>query len=451
MAIPEHNSRLTSRTRIAMVVRQFSTAGGLELYAHKVVEGLLDCGLNVTVLCEQNESTLSSSNLRVVEFHVAPGPKRKRLKYLYHAATRALQEHGPFDVIHSQHCPVAGANVVTFHNHTSSRLSSVGLGWEKALNNVKRVFIPAYRLRQQQDELLCLDAGCLIFPAEVMQQDYYLSFPFLNHSRKPYVVAHPGADLGTTTAVAAAAPSSAQSSGECAASDSEMLRSHESECFNFLFVGRGFRKKGLDILLCACRLLRQRGRNFALNIAGLKEKPADSFRLRCMGLQDVVNYMGFCKDMDDVYRNAVAIILPSRVEPFGMAPVQAMQRGLVPIVSRVCGVAEVLTHEHDALLLNNHLSAPELAKLMEQIMDDAGLRDVLSRNARVTARAISWSATVDETVRAYEIVLNKCEEQMCSRKSDPEKNDDGASMRRINTGASINQDRTMETEPTSFR
>ena len=399
MVVSAQVKPLSTHTRIAMVMRAFSTSGGLELYAHKLVEGLLQCGYKVTVLCQRNESNFSHPQLRVATFSVEEGAsKSQRITNLLTAATAAVKSEGPFDIVHSQHCPVLGANVVTFHNHTTGRLSTVGFTWERLLNEFKRTTLPGYKARHQYDELLCRHATCLIFPAHVMQQDFYSTFSFLPASNKPYVVAHPGADLAEDS------PGS-----EHVQHRSSLNPAANKDCFNFLFVGRGFRKKGLDVLLEACSLLKQRQRSIKLDIAGLNEKPVDRLRLQIMGLTGTVRYLGFCKNMDEVYRQSQVLVLPSRVEPFGMAPVQAMQRGLVPIVSRVSGVAEVLSHESDALLLNNHLSARELADLMERLIDDSALRNKLADNAAKTATGVCWQATVEQTLHAYRIVLSGTE------------------------------------------
>lgn len=377
--------------KIAMLVRQFSPHGGLELYAHKVVEGLLAKGVHVTVVCQDKASELQHKNLRYKEIGKSPKTtsKRTRLAALYRMANNALADLDDVDLVHSQHCPTSEADVVTFHNHSTCRLSQVGLWWERALNESKRKFVPAYKLRDEHDEMLLRRAWCLIFPAQVMKDDFYSAYPFLNTpTPKPYVVAHPGASM--------AAPSAAQ----------HPIAVPEGGKFNFLFVGRGFRKKGLDILFSACKILRERHKNFALLIAGLSAKPADKIRLALLGLDDCVKYLGFQKDMDAVYRQGQSIILPSRVEPFGMAPIQGMQRGLVPIVSRVSGVAEVLHNGEDALILEDHLNANELAALMEKLMTDSDLLKRLSANALLEADKITWEETVKSTLQAYEIAIS---------------------------------------------
>ncbi len=374
-------------------MRQFSAHGGLELYAHKVVEGLLDSGISVTVVCQDKDSDFTHPDLEFKFIETAPKTKNKKIKleHLFRCGNELLQNLGDVELIHSQHCPSAHADVVTFHNHTTARLSKVGLWWEVLLNEKKRKIIPAYKLREKQDEILCRRALSLIFPAELMKEDFFDNFPFLKGPPpKPYVVAYPGAAMRDTV--------------EDSTLDSKT--SSTADGFNFLFVGRGFRKKGLDILLQACAILKARNSGkFNLLIAGLKAKTADKLRLSLMGLDGYVQYLGFQKDMERVYQRAQAIVLPSRVEPFGMAPIQGMQRGLVPIVSKVSGVAESLQNGHDAILLDDQLSASELAQHMLNLMSDASLYEKLSRNAKLSSAKINWEQTVAQTIKAYEIAL----------------------------------------------
>ena len=389
---------MTKPLNVAMVVRAFATDGGLELYAHHVIAGLLDAGHNVTVFCQSRRTDLQHPLLRVAEIPLRSDklPKRKRLQHDYEQANRVLAGVTGFDIIHSQHYPCSFADVVTFHNHTVRRWSQVGLPWERVVNDAKCALVPAYHMRDQQDEELCRKARCLIFPSQAMQQDYYHTYAFLKAEDKPYVVAYPGASV----------PSGAAEARE---------GTHPSApTFTFLFVGRGFRRKGLDMVLAAAARLKSAGKDFRLLVAGMKAKPLDHLRLQTLGLSDRVEYLGFRRDMPAVYAMADAAVLPSRVEPFGMAPLQAMHFGLVPIVSRVSGVSEVLSHEHDCLILDNHLDAGELYAHMARLMEQPQLRRDLQQNAIVTAQRVSWSQTVERTLEAYEKILGRTESEHSS-------------------------------------
>ena len=377
---------------IAMAVRSFSENGGLELYAHRTVEGLLERGHKVTVVCEVSDSKLTHANLEKLYFPPAPEgvPKAARISHHFSAASKFIAEHGPYDVVHSQHLPMEGADAVTFHNHTANRLLEVGQGWEKLLNSAKMIYSTAYKLRYSQDEILCR-AGVLLFPAKVCRDDFAATYKLNSRPSPPsYVVANPGANFPGPDALA----------------KETAVTTRGDAPFTFLFVGKGFRKKGLDILLRACQLLKAEGAVFRLIIAGLKGKPLDKLRLQWMGLSGTVEYLGFRKDMQNVYAQAQATILPSRIEPFGMAPVQGMIYGLVPIVSAVSGVAEVLTDGSDSLILKDHLAPAELARLMKQLMTDSEDLRAMSSKARQTAKELTWERTVDETLKAYQTVVS---------------------------------------------
>jgi glycosyltransferase involved in cell wall biosynthesis len=388
-----------------MLVRSFSESGGLELYAHRLVEGLLARGHRVTVICEVSDSQLQHAELEKLFFSPAPlsMSKAARIKHYFFTASRFVLDHGPFDIIHSQHLPMTGANVVTFHNHTATRLSEVGQGWERLLNRAKMFYSKAYRLRYEQDKILC-QAPILIFPAAVTLRDFVATYSLArsaNFNRpNSFFVAHPGANFPTVL----------NQSNELVLNEHQKksnLSNSSHEPFTFLFVGKGFRKKGLDVLLRACLLLKKRGFNFRLLVAGLTAKALDKMRLKVMGLSDMVEYLGFRKDMKVVYELAQVIVLPSRVEPFGMAPVQGMFHGLVPIVSRVSGVSEVLIDGVDSLILKDHLSATELGSLMIRLMENPEQLRSMSEKARQTAAALTWEKTIDATLAAYKVLIEK--------------------------------------------
>jgi glycosyltransferase involved in cell wall biosynthesis len=378
--------------RVCMVSRLFSPAGGLELYCHKVVEGLLERGAHVTVVCEQNQSKLTHPNLK---FHTFTAPAKKlskaeRLKRYLELTSNAVKEAGPFDIVHSQHHPVNPVDVATFHNHTVFRLSQVGKTWERLLNNAKVAFTGAYQARNEVDRHLSTTAKCLNFTSKTTRDDFYKTFAL---GSKPAVISYPGATLATHSDAKAETHTDRNA-------DADQTRK-DGDVFTVLFVGKGFRKKGLDILLEAMKTLKSRGKSCRLLIAGLSKKPADAFRLSRLGLDKEVEYLGFRHDMENVYRQADAIVLPSRIEPFGMSPIQGMLRGLVPIVSAVSGVSEILTDNQDALILKNHLDPEELAGLIARLMNDRELTTRLSSAAMTTAKEITWEKAVESTLVAY--------------------------------------------------
>ncbi len=374
-----------------MIVRSFSVSGGLELYVHKVVEGLLERGVKVTVICEEQKTSLRAANLSVV--HI-PAPDRRlskgrRLKHQFEAATEAKAKFGPFDLIHTQHFPVDGADVVTFHNHSVPHLSKVGTAWENLLNKTKELLVPAYKARHHYDRILCRGARSLVFPSQVCRNDFCAVMkPFCNLEQTPYVVAHPGADLAVEDN-----------------RDQKLASADHTGPFRFLFVGRGYRRKGLDTVLKACSILRRKGQPFALQIAGLSSKPIDTLRLSALGINADVEYLGFRNDMDKIYQQSSAFVMASRHDVFGMAPLQAMHWGLPAIVSRCMGVAELLTHKENALILEDHLDAAKLSELMQEMITDKALYSRLRSHVKSVAERTTWSNCTEATLDAYRLAL----------------------------------------------
>ncbi len=87
----------------------------------------------------------------------------------------------------------------------------------------------------------------------------------------------------------------------------------------------------------------------------MNKKFLDAWQLNAFDLSNHVQYLGFVKDMETLYRAGSIIALPSRIEPFGMAVLQAMSYALVPVVSKVAGVTELLQNDSDAIVIENHL------------------------------------------------------------------------------------------------
>ena len=240
------------------------------------------------------------------------------------------------------------------------------------------------------DRRLASEANCRIFVSSTEQEEYYREFNLDPNS--PYVIAYPGATTGKE-----------------AAADAEPSDYDEYERvsrFPFLFVGKGYRMKGLDILFKACRLLKSYGAEFELNVVGLEKKPILAAALMRYKIEDRVNFLGYVSDVSRVFDRCYAIVTPSRLESFGMAPLQAMRHGLVPIVSRVSGIAEVLESGVNGLILENHLEPEELAFQMKRLLDEPELLSAMSARARERACDFTWEKTADATIFAYQHVIH---------------------------------------------
>jgi len=125
------------------------------------------------------------------------------------------------------------------------------------------------------------------------------------------------------------------------------LREHpaDGDRFQLLCVGRLSRQKGQDILLRALALVRADLPPMTLALVGTGPEEA-SLREACtrLGLDDVVEFIGYTSEPAAYFRAADCLVLPSRWEGFGVVLVEALQTGL-PLLAADCdfGPADVIT------------------------------------------------------------------------------------------------------------
>lgn len=166
-----------------------------------------------------------------------------------------------------------------------------------------------------------------------------------------------------------------------------------------LFVANLIRRKGLDILLAALAELAERGDDVPrLRVVGDgPERPALTRSAREAGLP--VEFAGE-RAHDAVLAELAAaevLVVPSREEALGLAPLEAMAAGCVPVVAAVGGLAESVTDgvtgftcpPEDPVAL-----ATTLVKALSAVRDPvrlAALReagDALARHHDVAAAAV---------------------------------------------------------------
>jgi glycosyltransferase involved in cell wall biosynthesis len=113
----------------------------------------------------------------------------------------------------------------------------------------------------------------------------------------------------------------------------------------------------------------------------------------------------YAGDMPSVYAAADLVVLPSLAEGLGLAVVEAMYAGKPVVVTDVVGLNEVVTHEHDGLLVP--AAAPDrLAAALSRLLDDPPLAQRLAERGRVTAaERFGFERMVSETLTGYEAAL----------------------------------------------
>ena len=178
------------------------------------------------------------------------------------------------------------------------------------------------------------------------------------------------------------------------------------------FVGRLFRKKGVDVLLRAMPVVRARVPGAQLRIVGEgPERAALEALIAGLGLPpDAVTMHGFVprSDIPRLLGDAWLQVVPSVYEePFGVVTIEAMMRGTALVASNAGGPAEVVT-EGETGFLTPSGDVDALADAMIRVLGDRALAARLGANAYAVARReFTESASIDRVLALYEATVEQ--------------------------------------------
>ena len=163
------------------------------------------------------------------------------------------------------------------------------------------------------------------------------------------------------------------------------------------FVSRLVTEKGLDCLVGAIELLRQRGVSFRPVIVG--EGP-ERQRLEAR-LPDAV-FTGFLTgaDLAQAYASSDVFFFPSATETFGNVTLEAMASGLPAVCADATGSRSLVQHGKTGWLCPvGKISA--FADAIQRLLEDPGLRARMGAAAREAALEYSWDAQLARVHESY--------------------------------------------------
>jgi glycosyltransferase involved in cell wall biosynthesis len=160
------------------------------------------------------------------------------------------------------------------------------------------------------------------------------------------------------------------------------LNSEENKIYDVIFVGRLERVKGVDLLLKAIQILKEKHhRNLRVAIVGdgsLMES-LKKIALR-YGINEHIDFLGVRKDVLELMRKSLVFVLPSRWEGFGLVLLEAMSVGTPIVATKVGGIPEIIEDGKDGILVEPE-NPEELAKAILRLLSDVNLRSLISLNA----------------------------------------------------------------------
>ena len=171
-----------------------------------------------------------------------------------------------------------------------------------------------------------------------------------------------------------------------------------------LFLGRITMQKGPEYFLMAARKVLEEDENVKFVIAGTGDMMHHIIEMAAqMGIGHKVLFTGFLhgKDVQKVYEMADLYVMPSVSEPFGIAPLEALNHDVPVLISKQSGVAEVLTH----VLKVDFWDVNEMANKILAVLKYPPLQLTLREHGNFEVRRLRWEGAAEKCRDIYQGLL----------------------------------------------
>ncbi len=167
-----------------------------------------------------------------------------------------------------------------------------------------------------------------------------------------------------------------------------------------LYVGRLAAMKGVDTFLRAAALVATQFPDVLFVIAGEGPEYPRLVQLAAgLGIGEQVMFLGKVseEEREVLLQGSSVFVLPSVVEPFGIAALEAMAAGVPTILSKTSGVAEISVGSFRV----DFWDADEFASRIAELLEYPTLRRAMGEQGRWEALREGWPERARETVGVY--------------------------------------------------
>lgn len=166
--------------------------------------------------------------------------------------------------------------------------------------------------------------------------------------------------------------------------------------FRFLFIGNGYRRKGLPFLLKGFAGL-PRGVATLTVIGKDREQASFEMMARSLGVSSEVIFKGAQSDILPYYQNSDCLVLPSIYDPFANVTLEALAMGLPVVTSSFNGGKEVLTTK-TGQIIENLLDPDSVSHSLKWALARPKTSE-LAHFIRNSVKELDFSTQLDKMVR----------------------------------------------------
>lgn len=349
--------------RVALVIERFEASGGVERVAWQVAHGLAAAGDEVHVVARKAAAT---SGIHVHLVQVPSLWQPWRVMAFSDAAAR-VAPRDRFDVVHSfsrtRQQDVFRAGGGSHADYMERQYEAFGLAWRR--------FSPRHRVLLAIERQVFADASQTILCNSQMVRAELARRYAIPDAR--LAVLYNGVDLARFDP-ARRATDGAALRAQLATGDAPI----------WLFVGAGFRRKGLDTAL---RALASAPGDGVLWVAGGDDAQSWRSEAAALGVAARVRWLGGDRDIAALCAAADALILPTRYDAFANVCLEAAAAGIPVVTSASNGAAEILGE--GGIVVRDADDAAAFARALERLAgrDERSARGVA---ARKVAEQFGW-------------------------------------------------------------
>lgn len=181
---------------------------------------------------------------------------------------------------------------------------------------------------------------------------------------------------------------------------------------NILCVGRldVWKIKGFDIILDIWAKIEKKYPDWQLEIAGTGTQTAINdlnLLVSKLGIETRVSFLGQVNDIQNLYQHSSIFALPSRMEGFPMALLEAMSQGCACVAFEIEGATREMLDEESGVIVpdgDNEI----FQSYLEKLMDDATLVENFGEKAIIKSQdftkevfAKNWMKYMNDVIKQY--------------------------------------------------
>ncbi len=337
-------------------VRRYGPVGGMERYVWELTRALADAGHPVTVLCERSHAP-APAGVAVHELgEVAPRPRWLALLRFSRRVARWLRDRPQLGVIVHSHERLGVHHVTTFHGPPFAPVRERPW-WRRASLRV------AMHLYLERRELCAPSVRAVVPNSPLIAQVLLRHYPQI--ARRLTAPVPPGVAPGP------------QRPARAVPADGGVIG----------FVGREWRRKGLEQAVAVVAELRRKRPHLELWVAG---PPPDEVAPLFAAWRGGFRLLGWSAD-PGLYAQIDLLLHPAGAEPYGMVVAEAMAAAVPVVISDRCGIAAEVGAESGRVLPADALVSDWVAACESQ----------LARTDPPPRFARDWAQVAREQVAIY--------------------------------------------------